>query len=104
MSPRIEEMIQKAWSLNFLTPEAKLVILAIILSGNTQKEYRLQDIDNMCKVTLADIDIGCMFLRNSIDLPTMKRFGITSRINISKDVGKVQLSKDWSLEDEQPSN
>ncbi len=100
MYHRIDALLKKAMNINFLTPEAKCLLLCLIITENTEHSIPITVVDEICKLTLADVDIAAIQLKNSLDEHTMSMFGLTSRINVSKDDNSVLLSKDWRLTDE----
>lgn len=96
-SHRKDFLMKKALNLNWMTPEAKVVLLALILYEKTEEEISIVELDEMCQMTLSDADIGAIFLRNSLDLPTMVKYELTSKINVGKDASVIKLSEDWKL-------
>ena len=71
----------------------------------TERKVSIEELDEVCQMTLSDVDIAAIYLRNSLDIPTMKRYGLTHRININQNPAFIELSEDWKLtNDEEPSN
>jgi hypothetical protein len=99
MSQARAEMIQKCMKMGHLLPEAKLVLLTLLLLDLQNQEVSIILLDKYMNCTVADVDVGSMYLRNTLDLPTMKKYGLnTAKINISSNPSTILLSKDWRID------